>query len=305
MLIIIGKLLYSILYLIWCIVYDTLKLLIPFRSRAKIIQNEIILITGAGSGLGKSLAKKLAKEGAKLVLWDLNEKANDETRDEIKQAGGIAYSFKCDVSKREEIYAVAKKVISEIGNVTILINNAGIVTGKKFLDSSDELIEKTMQVNSMAIFWTVKCFLPHMLETNHGHIVTVASMAGHVGTAGLCDYCASKFAAVGFDDSLRNELVLLGKDGINTTVVCPYYINTGMFDGVKSKLIPLLETDYVTDKMLEAILTNQQVLMLPRLMYIVALMSRLFPIRVLSYMANELFETNQAMNSFSGRKKND
>jgi all-trans-retinol dehydrogenase (NAD+) len=144
-----------------------------------------------------------------------------------------------------------------------------------------------------------------MLETNHGHIVTVASMAGHVGTAGLCDYCASKFAAVGFDDSLRNELVLLGKDGINTTVVCPYYINTGMFDGVKSKLIPLLETDYVTDKMLEAILTNQQVLMLPRLMYIVAVMSRLFPIRVLSYIANELFETNQAMNSFSGRKKND
>lgn len=113
-----------------------------------------------------------------------------------------------------------------------------------------------------------------MLDTNHGHIVTVASMAGHIGTSGLCDYCASKFAAVGFDDSLRNELARLGKDGVNTTVVCPYYINTGMFDGVKSTVIPILEPEYVTDKMLEAILTNQQVLMLPRTMYVIAILAK-------------------------------
>lgn len=80
-----------------------------------------------------------------------------------------------------------------------------------------------------------KAFLPDMLEKNHGHIVTVASVAGLFGNAGLCDYCASKFAAVGFDESLRNELVNLNKTGVHTTVVCPYYINTGMFQGVKSE----------------------------------------------------------------------
>jgi all-trans-retinol dehydrogenase (NAD+) len=73
-----------------------------------------------------------------------------------------------------------------------------------------------------------------MLEHNDGHIVTIASMAGQFGQAGLCDYCSSKFAAVGFEESLRNEIYKLNKTGINTTVVCPYYISTGMFDGVKS-----------------------------------------------------------------------
>jgi short-subunit dehydrogenase len=77
-----------------------------------------------------------------------------------------------------------------------------------------------------------KAFLPAIMEKNHGHIVTIASMAGLFGNAGLCDYCASKFAAVGFDESLRNEILRLGKDGVKTTVVCPYYINTGMFQGI-------------------------------------------------------------------------
>lgn len=88
-----------------------------------------------------------------------------------------------------------------------------------------------------------KCFLPNMLETNHGHVVTIASAAGLFGVAGLCDYSASKFAAVGFDDSLRNELVRLNKTGVHTTCVCPYYIDTGMFDGTKSEYVlppPLL-----------------------------------------------------------------
>ena len=74
-----------------------------------------------------------------------------------------------------------------------------------------------------------------MLERNHGHIVSIASSAGLVGVNGLCDYCASKFGAVGFDESLRMELVNLKKDGIHTTVVCPFFINTGMFDGVQTR----------------------------------------------------------------------
>ena len=74
-----------------------------------------------------------------------------------------------------------------------------------------------------------------MIENNHGHIVSVASIAGLFGTPGLCDYCASKFAVVGFDESLRNELLHTGKTGVKTTLVCPYYINTGMFKGTKSE----------------------------------------------------------------------
>ncbi len=83
--------------------------------------------------------------------------------------------------------------------------------------------------------------MPSMIEKNHGHLVTIASMAGKFGTAGLCDYCASKFAVVGFNESMRNELTRLGKTGVHTTVVCPFYINTGMFDGAQSSMIPILD----------------------------------------------------------------
>lgn len=78
-----------------------------------------------------------------------------------------------------------------------------------------------------------------MLEKNHGHVVTIASSAGFFGVSGLCDYCASKFGAVGFDESLFMELGVLKKDGVHTTVVCPFFINTGMFDGVKTRYIHL------------------------------------------------------------------
>lgn len=116
--------------------------------------------------------------------------------------------------------------------------------------------------------------MPRMIEKNHGHVVTIASVAGLFGTAGLVDYCSSKFAAVGFDESLRNELSRLGKTGVKTTCINPYYINTGMFDGVRSELLPLLEPDYVADKIIEAILTNQKVLYMPRLMYLAHFMKR-------------------------------
>ena len=81
----------------------------------------------------------------------------------------------------------------------------------------------------------MKAFLPDMINRNHGHIVNIASSAGLFGVTGLVDYCTSKFAAVGFDESLRFELEHLGKDGIHTTVVCPYFINTGMFEGSKTR----------------------------------------------------------------------
>ena len=89
----------------------------------------------------------------------------------------------------------------------------------------------------MLAFQTLKAFLPTMMSHNHGHIVTIASLAGHFGTKGLVEYCASKFGAVGIDESLRFELIEGGKSGVKTTVICPYFINTGMFDGVVSKYV--------------------------------------------------------------------
>ena len=87
-----------------------------------------------------------------------------------------------------------------------MVNCAGVVSGKSFLDLSESQIERTMSVNTMALFWTAKAFLPEMMEAGSGHLVTMASAAGTIGVAGLADYCASKWAAVGLDESLRVEL---------------------------------------------------------------------------------------------------
>jgi all-trans-retinol dehydrogenase (NAD+) len=196
-------------------------------------------------------------------------------------------------------------VKDEVGDVDILINNAGIVTGKKILDCPDALMQKTMDVNSLAHFWTVKSFLPSMLARNHGHIVTIASAAGLFGVNGLVDYCASKYAAVGFDESLRAELWVQQKTGVHTTVVCPFYISTGMFDGVSTRMpsvLPILEPEYVADKIVEAVLTNKAMLCLPNFIYIMLAIRNLLPVKALM-LSNDFFGASSSMDEFHGRQK--
>ncbi|VDL78780.1 unnamed protein product, partial [Nippostrongylus brasiliensis] len=174
-------------------------------------------------------------------------------------------AYTVDLSKREQIYATAAKVKADVGKVDILINNAGVVTGKKIFECPDELMELTMAVNTHALFYTTKAFVPAMIEANHGHVVTIASIAGKVGVSGL-------HGAIGFHESLTAELDALGKDGVKTTVVCPYYIDTGMFHGVETKsptLLPVLQPDYVVDCILEAVLTEKELISIPRFNYVV------------------------------------
>ncbi|XP_058486185.1 epidermal retinol dehydrogenase 2-like isoform X1 [Solea solea] len=257
---------------IWYNVESFIHLFVP-RKR-KNIAGEVVLITGAGSGIGRLMAQEFASHGTVVVLWDINQEGMKETAKLAKQSGANkVHYYLCDCSDRNEVYRVADQVKREVGDVSILVNNAGIVTGKKFMDAPDSLIEKTVEVNSMAHFWTYKAFLPAMIANNHGHLVSIASSAGLIGVNGLADYCASKFAAVGFAESIALELLANGKDGIKTTIVCPYFINTGMFDGCQTKwpsLLPILKPDYVAKKIIHAVLTDQVYLMMPKSIYLIA-----------------------------------
>lgn len=129
---------------------------------------------------------------------------------EITTKGGKAIAIKVDVSNPSDIAQSAKIARKAFGAVSILINNAGIVSGKKILEASNAMIKKTFEVNSIALFYTTKEFLPSMLDRNKGQIVTMASVAGAVGSPGLIDYGASKAAAIAFDESLRQELHDMG-----------------------------------------------------------------------------------------------
>ncbi|KAJ8012310.1 hypothetical protein DPEC_G00067330 [Dallia pectoralis] len=282
------------------------KLFIPLRK--KNVTGEIVLITGAGSGIGRLMAEKFATLGVSLVLWDINQDGLKETARLVKEKGAhrIHY-YLCDCSDKAEVYRVADQVKREVGDVSILINNAGIVTGRKFMEAPDSLIEKTMEVNAMAHFWTYKAFLPAMTANNHGHLVSIASSAGLIGVNGLADYCASKFAAIGFAESVAMELLASGKDGVKTTIVCPYFINTGMFDGCSSKwprLIPILDPDYVAKKIIEAILTDQVYLLLPKSLYYVMGLKNIIPIKV-GVLLGIYIGALDCMDAFKGRVKKD
>jgi all-trans-retinol dehydrogenase (NAD+) len=266
----------------------------------KNIQDKLALVTGGARGIGRLMALDFARRGARVVIWDLNAQALKAAEDEGRKAGLFIRGMICDVSDREAVYRQAQLLVSEFGPLDILVNNAGVVSGKTLLETSDEQIVKTMNVNVFPLFWTAKAFLPAMLGRNSGHIVTIASAAGIIGTRGLADYCASKFAAFGFDESLRMELKR-AKSAVKTTVVCPFFIDTGMFAGVKTRfplLLPILKPSYAAARIVKAVLKNRRRLIMPPFVYLVYLL-RLFPVPLLDAAA-AFFGISRAMDEFKG-----
>ncbi|KAJ8010909.1 hypothetical protein DPEC_G00080050 [Dallia pectoralis] len=305
MMVIIAEFLVVILKVLWAFVTAGAKWVV--RPKEKSVAGQVCVITGAGSGLGRLFAKEFARRRAVLVLWDINSQSNEETAEMVREiyreldretamstegaVGGVeevppfqpqVYTYVCDVGKRESVYSTAEKVRGEVGTVDMLINNAGVVSGHHLLECPDELIERTMVVNCHAHFWTTKAFLPKMLEVNHGHIVTVASSLGLFSTAGVEDYCASKFGAIGFHESLSHEIKASDKDGIKMTLVCPYLVDTGMFRGCRIRkeiepFLPPLKPEFCVTQCMRAILTDQAMICTPRIVYMVNFMKSILP----------------------------
>ncbi|NXM87138.1 RDHE2 dehydrogenase, partial [Oenanthe oenanthe] len=293
-----------IVLLIYYLLESLVFLVVPVRK--KNVSGEIVLITGAGSGIGRLLAIKFASLGATVVLWDINQEGLNCTVREAREKGtGRVHSYICDCSKRQDIYRVADQVKKEVGDVSILINNAGVVIGKRFLDSPDSLIDKTMEVNTMAHFWTYKAFVPAMIAANRGHLVSIASCAGLCGSSQASDYCASKFAAIGFAESIDLEMRTLKKTGVKTTIVCPFVINTGMFGGVKSKwprVLPVLDPEYAAERIISAVRQNQEMLFIPRIIYLFYFMKSFLPVKA-TVLLMDYFGILDIMSTFKGRPK--
>ncbi len=269
----------------------------------KNLKNQNILITGAGRGIGRLMALNFASHGSHLVLLDIDGEAIEKVAAQVRQSNVATWCYRCDVSDREMIYAVADKIKAEVGKIDILVNNAGIVTGKAFLDCTDTEVQRTMDINIMAHFWMLRAFLPPMIDTDHGHIVSIASAAGWVGTNSLADYCASKFATVGLDESIRMELRKKNIQGVKTTLVCPFYIDTGMFAGVKTRfprLLPILNEDKVARKIVQAVKKDRAVLKMPWIVYTVPML-RLLPVKMFDWVADFL-GVSSTMDEFVGRK---
>lgn len=289
------------------IIKAILLFFVPKCLLAKDVSKDIVLITGGASGLGRLFALKFAKRGATVVIWDLNLAGLEETTKMVeelrskKEKAGKCYHYVVDISRRENVYAAAERVKQEIGDVTIIVNNAGVVNGRRFMELQDEKIIKTFEVNALAHFWIIKAFLPAMMENNRGHLVSVASIAGLIGAYQLTDYCASKFAAVGLEESLRLELNCDGYDGIHSTVICPYYIKTGMFAGIRRSLIPIMTPEFVVNEAMKAILVNQEMLCVPWVVYFMLIYKWMVPAKSFMW-GHRAIGAASTMKTFYGRE---
>lgn len=240
-----------------------LSLTPAFMQSRKSLRDKVILVTGGAGGVGQELVLRLARHKAKVVVWDISEKALNKISERCEKEGYKIFPYTVDVSDRQNIYKNADLVKSEVGIVDILINNAGIVCGNTFLDIPDHMIEKTYQVNIISHYWTTKAFLSDMLKKGKGHIVTMGSLTGLLGTYKCVDYSATKHATIGFHESLLTELKTHGHDNINMTLICPYFINTGMFSGCKPRNFPMLDPKDVAKRLITAIKYEETFVTMP------------------------------------------
>ena len=180
--------------------------------------NQVVLITGASSGIGRCLAIDFAKQGAVVIGCGRSQERLDRTLNEVRRASPSSTMIPCDVGNRQEVQSMVVGVLADFGKIDILINNAGIGMRKLFAETSVDTIEEIMRINYFGMVYCTHAALPSMIARGGGHIVNISSVAGIIGTPYLSGYCASKFAMNGFSESLYYELKPLG---IHVSVICP------------------------------------------------------------------------------------
>lgn len=269
------------------------------------IRNTNILVTGGANGIGKLIGLKCLQEGAaNLVIWDINEENLQKTISEFSSKGyKNIHSYVVDVANVSDIERAATEVLLEIGNIDILFNNAGIVAGNKsFWEYTARDIDKTVAINVNGVMHVTRVFLKDMIKQRKGHVINIASASSFISLPKGSVYASSKWAVFGWSESLRMELEMEGGD-LHVTTVCPSYIDTGMFKGVKAPLLfPLLQPEDTANKIVKALKENTTVLMLPETLQIVPILKGIFPTGIFDKVASFL-GVYSSMNSFEGRPK--
>lgn len=225
----------------------------------KSVKGEIVMITGTAQGLGRQLAICYASKGATVVCVDIQEESNKETVKIISDLGyEKAHPYKCDVSDYAKVLEMCQKIESEVGNITILINNAGICyvnSVHRLCETSKAEIEQIIGVNTLSHFWTIKAILPSMLKNNYGHIVAIASMTSFCGLPLLIPYSTSKYAVKGLMDSLQKELALYENCQVKTTTVHPFFFDTQIVTQANANfpsLVHIYKQNYVAKSIMNA-----------------------------------------------------
>lgn len=276
------------------------------------IKGTNVLITGGASGIGRIMGRICLEKGASnLIVWDINQANIDKTEAELSdvkpaEAGvskGQIHSYIVNVSDPQAIKSAYEKVKSEVGDVDILVNCAGIVRGNNTFDKQTvQDIDLTMDINVNAPMYVALAVLPDMLRRDRGHICNIASAAGMLGVPKLSVYCASKWAVIGWTESMRVELKQ-AHSHVRVTSVAPYFINTGMFDGVNSKVFPILDPENTAAKIIRAVEVGKSFRGIPFAYHFIRIWQGLLPNFLFDFIFGKIFGVYSVMDHFTGRRK--
>ena len=273
-----------------------------------------VLITGGASGIGKLMGgMALDKGAAALVIWDIDQESIESVVRELgkksKAQGraGRVYGMRVDVSNQAMVADRYEQTKREVGEIDILINSAGIITSNKTFDKcTPDEINRTMNVNALAPMYVAQQVLPDMVARDSGHICNIGSAGGMISNPRMSIYAASKWATIGWSDSVRLELREM-RSRVRVTTIAPYYITTGMFDGVRSKIFPLLRPENVASRILRAIERDTAFKMfmpwIPCPHHFIRLLQGILPIRVFDWLVGRVLGIYHTMDHFTGRKK--
>ena len=274
----------------------------------KTIKNKKVLITGGARGIGKQIAIEFAKNGAHIIICDLDKSFfnkdyfSEHTKD-ITKFGVNCYGYHLDVSNYNNISKTRKIINNDIGEIDILVNNAGIVFGGNFLDISIEQHRKTYDVNTQGIVNMMHIFLQDLIKQKESHIINIASASGFTALQNGATYASSKAAVTNLSESLINELKQNKINHVGMTIVCPAYVNTGMFDGVKEPLfIPMLKPEKLAYKIVRAVSKNKRFVLEPAFIKFIPLLKALTPYFFFDFLG-KILGGYSSMNFWTGRKK--
>ena len=282
------------------------------------IAGKTVLITGGASGIGKIMGRICLEKGASnLVIWDLNPENIKRTEVELGLNGknsknsknttaepktSRTHSYIVNCADAEAVALTYAKVKKEVGEVDVLINCAGIVRGNNTFDKQTvKDINLTMDVNATAPMLVALQALPDMIRRDCGCVCNIASAAGMLGVPKMSVYCASKWAVIGWTESMRIELKMAGSK-VKVMSVAPYFINTGMFDGVQSKIFPILKPEKVAAKVIAAIEKGKSFKGIPFPYHFIRFWQGVLPLSLFDFIFGKCFGVYSVMDHFTGRK---
>lgn len=249
------------------------------------LAGKLCAITGGARGIGRATAMALLRKGARVVIGDIDGEVALGTARELSHLGGI-YAYPLDVTQRVEFEAFVDRIERELGEIDVLVNNAGIMSLGGFLEHDESNDRKQIEVNLFGVLHGMRAVIPRMKARRSGHVVNVASLAGRAGIAYAATYSATKFAVIGVTESVRAEMRGFG---IDFSYVMPYLVRTDLTSGTRGlKWPPIVEAEEVAGAIVGALESRRVEVYVPAIGRLGAILPAVLPRRALDWLGGKL-----------------